>query len=333
MRSDFSLTPSTGFRPASDVPGTVEGTAFPSLSRRGFLGSLAGLGIGAAVTVAGGGLERARAVEPFVRKGPARLGLSLAAYSFRDFFKDPAKMDFYRFIDLCAELGLSGAELTSYYFDKDVSDEELLKVRRHAFLRGVAVSGTSVGNNFAMPDGLELDKEIAGVKQWIDRAAVLGAPHIRVFAGNAKGIDEAGARRQVVKSLEHCADYAGKKGIFLGIENHGGVVATPEGLLEIVKAVQSPWVGVNLDTGNFHGEDPYADLAKAAPWAVNVQVKVEIRRAGAREAEPSDLKRLAALLREANYQGWVALEYESKPDPFEAVPRHVREMREAFAGS
>lgn len=294
---------------------------FP-FSRRRFLESLAALGM----TTTGA----ARAVEPFVRKGAARFPLSLAAYSFRDAFKDPAKMDFYRFLDLCADLNLAGAELTSYYFDKNVSDEELLKVRRHAFLRGVAVSGTAVGNNFALPDGPELEKEIAGVKQWIDRAAVLGAPHIRVFAGNAKGIDETAARLQVVKSLDECGDYAGKKGIFLGIENHGGVVATAEGLLEIVKAVKSPWVGVNLDTGNFHSADPYADLAKIAPWAVNVQVKVEMKPAGAKETEPADLKRLATILRDANYQGWVALEFEAKEDPFEAVPRHIKAMRAAF---
>jgi len=271
----------------------------------------------------------ARAVEPFVRGGKARFQLSLAAYSFRDFFKDPAKMDFYKFIDFCADHGLAGAELTSYYFNKEVSDAELLKVRRHAYLRGVTVSGTAVGNTFALPDGPELDKEKAGVKQWIDRAAVLGAPHIRVFAGGPKGIDEAGARRQVIKCLEELGAYAATKGVWLGVENHGGVVSTPEGMLEIIKAVNCPAVGINLDTGNFHTADPYADLARCAPWAVNVQVKVEISRAGGK-AEPADLKKVAAILREANYQGWVALEYEAKPDPFTAVPEHLKALREAL---
>jgi sugar phosphate isomerase/epimerase len=102
-------------------------------------------------------------------------------------------------------------------------------------------------------------------------------------------------------------------------------------MLDIIKAVNSPAVGINLDTGNFHSADPYADLARCAPWAVNVQVKVEISRAGGKGSEPADLKKIAALLREANYQGWVALEYESRPDPFTAVPRHLKEMREAFA--
>ncbi len=277
-----------------------------------------------------GAAALARAVEPFARAGKARFQLSLAAYSFREFFKDPSKMDFYKFLDFCADQGLAGAELTSYYFDKDVTDAELLKVRHHAFLRGVNVSGTAVGNNFALPDGPDLDKEKAYTKQWIDRAAVLGAPHIRVFAGSPKGIEEAAARKQVIKTLEELGAYAATKGVWLGVENHGGVVATPDGLLEIIKAVNSPAVGINLDTGNFHGADPYADLARCAPWAVNVQVKVEIKRAGAKEAEPADMKKIAELLRAANYQGWVALEYESKPDPFTAVPEHLKVLREAL---
>lgn len=277
-----------------------------------------------------GAAALSHAVEPFARAGKARFQFSLAAYSFREFFKDPAKMDFYKFLDFCADQGLAGAELTSYYFHKDVTDAELLKVRRHAYLRGVSVSGTAVGNNFALPDGPDLDKEKAYTKQWIDRAAVLGAPHIRVFAGSPKGIDEAGARKQVIKILEELGAYAATRGVWLGVENHGGVVATPEGLLEIIKAVNSPAVGINLDTGNFHGTDPYADLARCAPWAVNVQIKVEIKRAGAKAMEPADLKKIAALLRDSNYQGWVALEYEAKPDPFTAVPEHLKAMREAL---
>ncbi len=270
-----------------------------------------------------------RAIEPFQRSGAARFQLSLAAYSFRDAFKDPAKMDFYRFIDYCADQGLNGAELTSYYFPGNVSDAELLKVRRHAFLRGVTVSGTAVGNTFALPEGPDLDREKAGVKQWIDRAAVLGAPHIRVFAGSAKGIDEAGARRQVIRSLEELGAYAATKGVWLGVENHGGVVATAAGLLDIIKAVNSPALGINLDTGNFHGADPYAELEQCAPYAVNVQVKVEVLAAGS-AAGPVDLPRIAGLLRKANYQGWVVLEYEAKPDPLAAIPGHLAAMRRVF---
>lgn len=276
----------------------------------------------------------ARAIEPFTRGGSPRLQLSLAAYSFRDSFKDQrnkptnpdAKLDMFGFIDYCADHGVPAAELTSYFFPKDVTPEYLLKIRRHAFLRGVAISGTSVGNNFALPAGPARDKEIADVKKWIDYAAIMGAPHIRIFAGAAKGISDVEARSMCISAIEECCAYAGAKGIFLGLENHGGIVTKVDGMLEIIKAVKSPWFGVNLDTGNFHSEDPYAELAQIAPYAVNVQVKAEIKRAGQKEHELADLPRLVKILRDANYQGFVALEYEAKEDPWTAVPRWLAEL-------
>jgi sugar phosphate isomerase/epimerase len=274
---------------------------------------------------------RAVAVEPFKRSGSARLELSLAAYSFREYFnhKDSAKrITLFDFIDFCADHGCQGAELTSYYFPTPVEPGFLLKLKRHAFLRGIEISGGAVGNNFALPKGEKRDEQIALTKRWVDYSAILGAPHIRVFAGAKGNLDESEARKICVSALEECADYAGTKGIFLGLENHGGIVAEPEGLLEIIKAVKSPWLGVNLDTGNFQTDDPYADLARCAPYAVNVQVKVEIRRRGQAKHEPADLARVVKLLRDANYQGYVALEYEAAPDPWEAVPAWLKQLKE-----
>jgi sugar phosphate isomerase/epimerase len=300
-------------------------------SRRHFLAQtgLAGLALGL-------GARSASAVEPFKRTGAPRLELSLAAYSFREYFAGGKKaadktIDMLQFIDFCAENGCAGAELTSYYFPKEPTDAYLLSVRRHAFLKGVAISGTAVGNNFALPKGEKRDEQIASVKKWIDRAAVLGAPHIRVFAGAAaQGLADADARKLCIGALEEVSEYAGTKGIFLGLENHGGIVAEPEGLLEIVKTVKSDWLGINLDSGNFHTEDPYASLAECAPYAVNVQYKVEIQRKGKKENEASDLSRVVKLLRDANYQGWVALEYEAKEDPWKVVPPTLKSMKDAF---
>ena len=279
-------------------------------------------------------VQIASAMEPIKRRGSPRFPLSLAAYSFRQFFqsKDPTKrITLFDFIDYCADQGLPGTELTSYYFPESLDDAFLLQVRRHAFLRGIAVSGTAVGNNFALPPGEKRDQQIAMVKKWIDRAAVLGAPHIRVFAGAKDNkLELAEAKKLCVAGLQECSEYAGTKGIFLGLENHHGIVAEVDDMLDIVRAVQSPWFGVNLDTGNFYTEDPYADLAKCAAYAVNVQVKVEVRRRGQKKSEPSDLPRLARILRDASYQGYVALEYEAPEDPWVAVPVWLQKMKEAF---
>ncbi len=301
-----------------------------TLSRRDFLKlSAAGL----AVAPVG-----AFAVEPFQRTGPPRFQLSLAAYSFRDYFKDseherqatadPTKrIDLFRFVDYCAEQGCDAAELTSYYFPKETDEAFLLKLRRHCFLRGVQVSGGSVGNTFTHPPGTKRDEQARYVKKWVDHYAVLGAPHIRVFAGSApRGVSNVEATKLCIAALEECAAYAGQHGIFLGIENHGGIVAEPDELLEIIHTVKSPWVGINLDSANFHTPDPYRDFERCAPYAVNVQLKAEIQRRGQKKEE-ADVPRLVNILRAANYQGAVALEYESEEDPWKAVPGLLKRMK------
>jgi sugar phosphate isomerase/epimerase len=277
-----------------------------------------------------------RAMEPLGRQGAARLRLSLAAYSFRQFFKTPSPpsgvaaerlIDLFQFIDYCAEHGCEGTELTSYYFPADLDDAYLLRIRRHAFLRGIPISGTAVGNTFTWPRGAKRDQELAHVKRWIDRAAVMGAPHIRIFAGNRQeGMSLAESKAICIETIAECCEYAGRKGVFLGLENHGGIVAEPDDLLDIVRAVESPWFGINLDTGNFHTADPYADLARCAPYAVNVQVKVEIQARGQPKG-PADLARLVQLVRDSGYQGYVALEYEAPEDPWVAVPPLLRQLR------
>ncbi len=310
-------------------------------SRRQFLSGA--LSAGAALTALRSGMGgSAHAVEAFSRAGKPRLLLSLAAYSFRQFFEDgnrdapsvevSRRLDMFRFIDFCADHGCAGAELTSYYFPKSLDRDYLLRVKRHAFLRGIAVSGTAVGNTFTHPAGEKREEQIAHVKQWIEHAAVLGAPHIRVFAGGApQGMDKAEAKRLCIAALEECGEAAGRHGIFLGLENHGGIVAEADDLLEIVCAVRSPWIGINLDSGNFRSDDPYADLARCAPYTVNAQIKVEVQPRG-KPKEATDLERVIRILRDANYQGYVALEYESAEDPWVAVPRYLRQMKPLLAG-
>ena len=282
------------------------------------------------------------AVEPIKRAGAPRLLLSLAGYSFREYFKDanhkrdakpdPTKqIDLFQFIDYCAEHGCQGTELTSYYFPPTLDQDFLIRIKRHAFLRGIDISGTAVGNTFTVPAGPERDQEIANTKKWIDYAAIMGAPHIRIFAGAARpGMSPEEAKHLCIPAIEECCEYAGGTGIFLGLENHGGIVSTAEEILEIVRAVKSPWLGINLDTGNFRTDDPYADLVKIAPYAVNVQMKGEVQPRG-KAVEPADLPRLVKILRDADYQGYVALEYESKEDPWTAVPRLLKQMKELFA--
>ena len=277
----------------------------------------------------------AQAIEPIARGGRPKFKFSLAAYSYRDLFKPNNRftkeaLTLYDFADDCAKMQLEGTELTSYYFPSPVTNEYLADLRRHCFRLGLDVSGTAVGNDFCHPAGPRRDREIASVKQWIDHSAVLGAPVIRIFSGSVKPQQTpAEAHRLAIAAIEECCAYAGQRGIHLALENHGGLTATAAGMLKLVKDVQSPWFGVNFDSGNFRGEDVYAELAEIAPYAINAQIKVVVSPAKQKK-QPADFERLAKILRDTGYRGYIVLEYEEPGDPRTECPKYTEQLREAF---
>lgn len=272
------------------------------------------------------------AIDPFSRPKPGKLRLSLAAYSMRKYLApkddEPRKMDLFDFVDFCADQGLPGTELTSYYFPEVVTQEYLLKLKRHCHLRGISISGGAIRNDFCSKDPEKVAKDIEHTKNWVDHYSTLGAPAIRIFAGNEqKDEDRETTLARCAVNCQTACDYAADKGVMLALENHGGVTAKAEGLLEIVRQVDSPAFGVNFDSGNFRStSDPYAELEQIAPYAVNAQVKVEIAPNG--QKEETDLARVLTILRDAGYSGWVALEYEAAEEPIEAIPRWLNELKE-----
>jgi len=274
----------------------------------------------------------AHAIEPIRRTAGPKFKFSLAAYSYRKFLTgDPPQLTVDDFIRDCAKMGLEGTELTSYYFPSQVTNDYLLHLKHLTFRLGLDISGSAIRNDFCLPPGQERDRNIAHVKRWVDYAEILGAPVIRVFSGKQHGDQSfAETQRLAVEAMEECCEYAGKHGVFLALENHGGLSATPEGLLALVREVDSPWFGVNLDSGNFYGSDVYADLAQLAPYALNVQIKASIRpNRGAKQ--PCNFNRVAQIMRDASYRGYIVLEYEDAEDPREACPRLIEELRSAFA--
>ncbi len=292
------------------------------LTRRSFLSSVAGAAAGAVA------VRPAAAIDPIRRTGRAKFKLSLAAYSFRSYLtgKNP-RWTLDDFLDFCAAQQLEGTEPTSYYFPKEITDEYLNHLKRKAFLLGLDISGTAVRNNFCLPPGPARERELAHVKRWVDYAAKLGAPVIRIFSGGVpRGHTLEEARAWCVETIEEACEYAGSRGVFLALENHGGISTTAEDILAIVRRVRSPWFGVNLDTGNFRSRDPYRDIEAVAPYAINVQVKVEIRPLGSAR-QPADLKRIVRILERSGYRGYLVLEYEAAEDPATAVPRYLAELR------
>ena len=297
-----------------------------STTRRQFISAAAAAG---AVVVG----RHVHGIEPIRRPaGPPQMKLSLAAYSFNRALnlKKPT-MTLFDFIDFAGKLPLDAVELTSYYFT-DTSRDYLAKLKTACAAKKLAISSVPIRSDFCVADDAKRKADIEFVKAWTDRAAFLGAPAIRIFAGAVpKGDTLDVAQKRVVAALKECCEYAAQKGVMLAMENHGGITATPEQLLALVKPVESPALGVNVDTGNFHTADPYSDIAKIAPYGVTVQIKTEV--APNNKKEDADLKRVVKILRDANYHGYVALEYEAAADPMTAVPKYVEELRGLLATS
>jgi sugar phosphate isomerase/epimerase len=296
-------------------------------TRRHFLH--AALATGAGLATAGGGA----AIEPIRRTGKPHVKLSLAAYSYTRHLmrkgKSKPAMTLEDFIDTAAGMDLDAVELTQYYFPRTTPDY-LASLKGRCTRLGLDVSGTAIGNDFCVPDSAKLKAQLASVKAWIEHSSRLGAKTMRIFAGRvARDDTEEKARARCVEAIGQACDHAARYGLFLALENHGGITATAEQLLAIVKAVKHDWFGVNLDTGNFHTPDPYADLAKVAPYAVVVQLKTEVFPRG-KKKEDADLKKLIGILRKASFRGYVALEYEAKEDPKTAVPRHIAALKKVL---
>ena len=296
------------------------------ISRRAFAATAATLAAAPAAVLA---------MDPVRRRGPSRMKLSLAAYSFRHYLTDHRRgtkptasppMTLQSFVDLCAEYPLDGVEPTSYYVPDPLPDGYLHALRRRAFLLGLTVSGTAIGNTFTHPPGDKRDEQMAYARRWIDRAADLGAPTIRIFAGDVqKGTTEAQARQWCIEAIREACAYAATRGVILALENHGGIVTTADQLLSIVREIDSDWFGVNWDSGNFRSADPYAELKAIAPYAVTAQIKVSIGAAG--KSQQADWPRIIGTLRDVGYRGWVALEYEEQEDARAAVPRLLDQLR------
>jgi sugar phosphate isomerase/epimerase len=297
-----------------------------TLSRRQFFAT------SAALAAAGLRAPLALGIDPIKRPSDKPdIKLSLAAYSMRQFLdlKKPT-MTLFEFIDFASELPLDAVELTSYYW-AETTDAYGEKLKAYAAKKKLAISGVPVGNNFCLKDDTKRKAEIQKVKDWTERAAKVGAQTVRIFAGNIEQGDTLEeAQKRVVAAMNECCEVAEKLGIYLALENHGGITDTPEHLLDLVKPVKSKALGVNVDTGNFHTADPYADIAKIAPYGVVSQIKSEVFPNN--KKEDADLGKVIKIFKDTNFHGYVALEYEAAEDPKKAVPRLIKELRKLISG-
>ena len=277
------------------------------------------------------------AIEPINRINPRIKGISLAAYSLRSEMKwmkgkkQKGDMEILDFIDYAAKEQFDGVELTAYFFEEPVTASYINQVKRKAHILGLDITGGAIGNNFSMHPGSEEAKAQSDyVNKWIDVYADLGAPVIRVFAGNRgpKGASQEVIMKNITHNLNEALVHAEKRGVILGMENHDSMTDMDK-LLGFVKTVKSDFFGITWDSANIkYDKDPYGELKKIAPYTVNAQVKVKIPQNG--KHVDTDFNKIVSILKEAKYSGYIVLEYEEKEDPRAMIPKYAAQLREAI---
>jgi L-ribulose-5-phosphate 3-epimerase len=303
-------------------------------SRRSFFQGAAGLSAACLLP------ESKGANTPAVRQR-----FAVSSYSYWHF--SPQKYPIENVIEDAYRLGFDGVEILHRGMESE-SPAYMNKLKRMAFERGLDLVMLSIHQDFVYSDSAERKKHIDHTVHCIDLAAQMGIPAIRLNSGRWKtiqsfddlmkvkgnepplpGYKQEDAIQWCVDSIRECLPAAEKAGIVLALENHWGLTTSVDTLLEIWRAVNSPWLGINLDTGNFPG-DPYEGLAKVAPHATIVQAKTYYG-GGVWYTLDLDYKRIAGILRKAGFRGYISLEMEGKEPAASAVPKSIGALRAAFA--
>lgn len=317
-------------------------------SRRNFLGAAALTAAAAPATLLSQDADRPA-------RGPRRrVKLGVSTYSYWH-FRGP-RVPIETVIDKAAALGIEGVDVLHQQMDleekaplKPADRAYLRKLKRHAFINGMDLIALSIHQDFVDPDPAKRQAAVDHTRKCIEIAYEMGVPCIRLNSGRwntRKNFDDLMAHRGIepiipgytlddgfkwcIDGIEQCLDKAAECGVLLALENHWGLTSTPEGLLRIVNAIESPWLGVLMDTGNFL-ENPYDKLEMIAPKAVFVQAKTY---PGGGEWYTLDLDypRIARILEKVGYHGYISIEMEGKEDPETAVPKSIAMLRRAFGG-
>lgn len=270
--------------------------------------------------------------------------LSVNAYSFNDLLSARDRNNneqvytLFNLLDWCASKNIKAIDPTGYFFPSYPSvpsDEYIEKFRARADQLGIAISGTGIRNNFASPDPSVRAAGVALAKEWIVVASKLNAPVIRLFAGEIpKGYEEKWdeVAGWMIECFKECAEFGKQYGVKIGIQNHGDMLQTAEQCLKVLKAIDSEWVGLIIDTGSFKTSDPYRDIELTASYAINWQVKESPYGIG--NSEKTDFKRLIKIIKQQGYSGYLPVEtlmVKGQPyDPFALVTEMLEELNAAI---
>lgn len=313
----------------------------PLLTRRDTLAAAASL-----VAASAGRLSASTPLPAAAAVSGRRTRIAVSTYSFWQFRHNDLR-DIGTCIDLAAEWGFDGVEILHRQME-DESNGTLQRIKQRAFINGLDLCGFSTHQGWVSPDPDVRQANTEHTIHCIELSYALGIPTMRVNTGRwgtsgnfdelmanrgieppLEGYTDAQAFDWVIAGLTDCLPSAERCGVTLGLENHWGLGRTPEGVMKIVRAIDSPWLKTTLDTGNFL-EDPYDRLEQMADDAVLVQAKTYYG-GGLWYSLDLDYPRIAELLRGHNYRGYVSLEFEGRDDPREGIPASLALLRDAFS--
>ena len=290
-------------------------------------------------TFAGEGIAQSRRPNP----------IAVSTYSFWQFRRNQM-MSIEKCIEEASRMGFDGVDILLRQMEREEREEnEHCRIlKRAALINGVDLCCMSTHQGFLSPDKNKRRDNIDLTKRQVEIACKLGIPIIRINTGTwgtSKNFDDLMANRGVeppvegyteedgfkwvIDSIEKCLPKAEECGVILGLENHWGLARTPEGLLRIANAIDSPWLEILLDTGNFL-EDPYDKLEMCAPQTVFMQAKTYYG-GGLWYTLDLDYPRIARIMRKHNFRGYVSLEFEGNEDYKTAIPKSLSLLRKAFA--
>jgi len=253
-----------------------------------------------------------------------RLLTGCCAYSYAKHLKS-GKMTMEDVILKAVELGIDAVDMTGYWF-KSTEPSYLASLRHLAHKNGVCFSGAATGASTVQADAGKRAQVLEEIKKWTDVTEALGAPHLRVFAGKLPpGATEQQGTQWTVETLKAACEYAGKKGITLGVENHEGITQNADVCMELVHKIDSPYFGINLDITNFIATpqaDAYAQIEATVPYATHTHIRDVFANGRA-----VDLDRVWPLFARANYKGFMSAEYEGEEDPSTGVPKLVEKVK------
>jgi L-ribulose-5-phosphate 3-epimerase len=291
------------------------------MNRRNLLTAIAGLPLASALR------GQSSSEAPPQTAGHLRAGL--VAYSYRVALAAKT-MTYEDVIHKASDWGLDGVDMTVYWFP-DTSDQYLARLRRTAQRSGVQLYNAGARVQLSQPTKELQDAQVENIKKWVDVADRLGSSHVRVFGGSIpKGATEEQAIAWAVEVLKRGAEYAGAKGITLGVEDDGGLTATAEPTIAVAKQTESPWAGINADSGNLP-KNGYAQFESLLPYATSIHFKTTMTDPEGKHL-PADWPRLLATIAASGYRGFVGLEYESNNAEAE-IPGLCAKLRSLIAKS